>query len=54
LNEKGAVQGVGRLAIKPAHFTRRAEQAVREGAAGLPQLMALVEERASLISPLPR
>jgi hypothetical protein len=49
LNEKGAVQAVGRLAIKPTDFTRRAEQAVGEGAAGLPLLMALVEETAALL-----
>ena len=49
LNEKGAVQGAGRLSIKPADFIRRAEHAVREGAAGLPQLMALVEETAGLL-----
>ena len=49
LNEKGAVAGVGHLARKPAHFARRIEQVVRDGAAGLPALMALVDETASLL-----
>jgi len=49
LNEKGAVAGVERLAIKPADFATRVQQAVSEGAAGLPALMALVEETAALL-----
>ena len=49
LNEKGAVAGVARLAIGPAEFAPRVQQAVREGAAGLPALMALVEETAALL-----
>ncbi len=53
LNEKGAVAGVERLAIKPADFAPRVQQAVSEGAAGLPALMALVEETALLLSTPP-
>ena len=49
LNEKGAVAGVERLTIRPADFATRVQQAVHEGAAGLPQLMALVEETAALL-----
>ena len=53
LNEKGAVQGVERLAIKPANFARRVQQAVSAGAAGLPDLMALVEETAAHLNDPP-
>ncbi len=49
LNEKGAVAGVERLAAKPADFAARVGRALGEGAAGLPALMALVEETASLL-----
>jgi hypothetical protein len=49
LNEKGAVQGVERLAIRPADFATRVQKAVSDGAAGLPALMALVEETAVLL-----
>jgi hypothetical protein len=49
LNEKGAVAGVERLAIRPADFATRVQRAVSEGAAGLPALMALVEEAAALL-----
>ena len=49
LNEKGAVAGVEQLAIKPADFAARVQLAVSEGAAGLPALMALVEETATLL-----
>jgi hypothetical protein len=49
LNEKGAVAGVERLAVKPADFAGRVARALAEGAAGLPALMALVEETASLL-----
>jgi len=53
LNEKGAVAGVERLAAKPADFASRVQRALGEGAAGLPALMALVEETATIITPLP-
>lgn len=49
LNEKGAVASVERLAIKPADFAARVHRAVADGAAGLPALMALVEETAGLL-----
>lgn len=49
LNEKGAVAGVARLAVKPADFATRVARALGEGAAGLPALMALVEETAGLL-----
>lgn len=49
LNEKGAVAGVERLALRPADFAARVERAVAEGAAGLSTLAALVDETASLL-----
>ena len=49
LNEKGAVQGVERLPIKPADFARRVERAIGSGVAGVAELMALVEETAALL-----
>ncbi|MBS0518513.1 MAG: nucleotidyltransferase domain-containing protein [Proteobacteria bacterium] len=49
LNEKGAVAGVERLALKPVDFRRRVERALAGGAAGLPELAALVEETAALL-----
>ena len=49
LNEKGAVRGVERLAIKPAGFAARVERAIGAGAAGLGELTALVEETAALL-----
>jgi hypothetical protein len=52
LNEKGAVAGIERLAAKPADFASRVQRALGEGAAGLPALMALVEETATIITPL--
>jgi hypothetical protein len=53
LNEKGAVAGVERLAIKPAGFATRVQRAIGEGAAGLPAVMALLEETASLLNTSP-
>src|SRR4029077_129025 len=49
LNEKGAVQGVEKLARHPADFARRVGQAIGAGAAGLPALLALVDETADLL-----
>jgi hypothetical protein len=49
LNEKGAVAGVERLSVKPADFAGRVSRALAEGAGGLPGLMALVEDTASLL-----
>ena len=46
---EGAVQGVERLATKPADFAQRVQRAVAAGAAGLPELMALVEETGALL-----
>ena len=52
LNEKGAAQAVDKLARRPADFAARVGQAIGAGADGLPALMALVEETATLITPL--
>ena len=49
LNEKGAVAQVERLGVKPADFADRVRRALADGAAGLPALMALVAETASLL-----
>jgi hypothetical protein len=49
LNEKGAVQGVEKLARHPADFARRVSQAIGAGASGLPVLTALVDETADLL-----
>jgi hypothetical protein len=49
LNEKGAVAGVDRLARRPVDFAARAQQAVRDGAAGLAALNALIDETAALL-----
>ncbi len=49
LNEKGAVAGVDRLAIKPTDFAGRVRQALGGGAAGLAVLSALVDETADLL-----
>jgi hypothetical protein len=53
LNEKGAVAGVERLAAKPEDFAARVQRALGEGAAGLPALMALVEETTNLLTSSP-
>lgn len=50
LNEKRAVQGVERLARRPAHFAGRVAQAIGAGAAGLHILTALVDETADLLN----
>jgi len=49
LNEKGAVKGVEKLARRPAEFAQRVGWAIGAGAAGLPALMALVDETANLL-----
>jgi hypothetical protein len=49
LNEKGAVAGVERLALKPADFAVRVRRALADGAAGLDALSALVDETAELL-----
>jgi hypothetical protein len=49
LNEKGAVAGVEQLPLKPNDFARRVQRAVADSAAGLPALLALVEETAALL-----
>jgi hypothetical protein len=55
LNEKGATQAVGKLAVHPAGFADRVGQVLAAGASGLPTLMTLVEETAALctLSPSP-
>lgn len=55
LNEKGAANAVERLTQRPADFSARVAQAIAAGAAGLPPLMALVEETGRLctLSPSP-
>src|SRR5205085_1056191 len=55
LNEKGAAPAVEKLPRHPAGFAARVAQAVAAGAAGLPVLMALVEETGALctLSPSP-
>ncbi len=50
LNEKGAVAGVERLAIKPADFAGCVRRALGKGPAGLDILSALVDETAALLS----
>lgn len=50
LNEKGAVAGVERLAIKPADFAGRVQRALGEGPSGLDILSALVDETAGLLA----
>jgi hypothetical protein len=54
LNEKGAAQAVEKLPRRPADFAARVAKAIAAGVGGLPALMALVEETATLITPLPR
>jgi len=49
LNEKGAVTGVERLALKPADFADRVRRALGGGAAGLAVLSVLVDETADLL-----
>jgi len=49
LNEKGAATGVEKLARRPPDFAERVGQAIGAGAAGLPRLMALVDETADLL-----
>ncbi len=49
LNEKGAVEGVDKLARRPANFAERIGQAIGAGASGLPTLSALVDETADLL-----
>jgi hypothetical protein len=49
LNEKGAVVGVERLAVKPADFADRVRQAIGAGADGLVGLSALIDETAGLL-----
>jgi hypothetical protein len=55
LNEKGATRAAEKLPRHPADFANRVAQAIAAGAAGLPALMALVEETAALctLSPSP-
>ncbi len=53
LNEKGAAQAVEKLPRHPAHFSVRVAQAMAAGAAGLPELMALVEETGTLCTQSP-
>jgi hypothetical protein len=55
LNEKGAAQAVEKLSRHPAGFAARVAAAIAAGAAGLPALMALVEETGTLctLSPSP-
>jgi hypothetical protein len=53
LNEKGAAQAVDRLPRRPAGFAARVAQAIGAGAAGLPALMALVEETGTLCTQSP-
>ena len=49
LNEKAAVAGVERLAVRPSDFAGRVVTALRDGAAGLAALSALVDETAGLL-----
>jgi hypothetical protein len=49
LNEKGAVAGVERLAVRPADFAVRVERAMQAGAAGIASIAGLVEETAALL-----
>jgi hypothetical protein len=49
LNEKGAVAGVERLAVRPADFAGRVRQAIGAGADGLVGLSALIDETAGLL-----
>ncbi|WIM11138.1 nucleotidyltransferase domain-containing protein [Enhydrobacter sp.] len=49
LNEKGAVAGVERLAVKPADFAGRVRQSIGAGADGLVGLSALIDETAGLL-----
>jgi hypothetical protein len=49
LNEKGAARAVDKLTRRPPDFARRVAQAIAAGAAGLPALMALVEETGGLL-----
>jgi len=49
LNEKGAAQAVEKLPRRPADFASRVARAIAAGAAGLPDLTALVEETAGLL-----
>ncbi len=55
LNEKGATQAADRLPRHPPDFAARIAQAIAAGAAGLPALMAVVEETGRLctLSPSP-
>jgi hypothetical protein len=53
LNEKGASQAVAKLPRRPADFAARVGQAIAAGAAGLPALMALVEETGTLCTQSP-
>src|SRR5581483_8175349 len=48
LNEKGGSLAVEKLAHRPPDFAARVARANAEGAAGLPALMALVEETGRL------
>jgi hypothetical protein len=43
------VQGVEKLTRRPADFAARVGQAIAAGAAGLPALMALIEETTGLL-----
>ncbi len=49
LNEKGAVAGVERLALKPPDFANRVGRALKDGVSGLSELSALAEETADLL-----
>lgn len=49
LNEKGAPRAVDRLPRRPADFSSRVARAIAAGAAGLGDLMALVEETGGLL-----
>jgi hypothetical protein len=48
LNEKGAALAAEKLTRRPADYAARVAQAISAGAAGLPALMALVEETVAL------
>jgi hypothetical protein len=53
LNEKGAARAAEKLTRRPADFSARIAQAIAAGAAGLPVLMALVEETGRLCTQSP-
>lgn len=49
LTEKGAMAGVGRLAVRPEDFAARIRRALDDGAAGLAGLSALVDKTGNLL-----